>query len=553
MMTADSKKKSKKKSKTEKLINTPMNSDTPDDLKKGVNYVNEKMNDVAEDNGLVEIDKAELESLEKDAALYDEFVAKCEALEQEIKDLQLKHNISEEEMKKIEENIEVEAPLLSSKGAANVDEAASTTPISSSPKKQNDKKKSNEPLVQPEKTKETEVEEDIFKWMKENKTVPSEWVLGISKQDSKKRKFRSPEGFLFDTRVKALEFMIKGDYPENVVNMMRLNLSDEGWYNDKSCPGKWKLRKIPGVKDYEYLSPSMEVLPSMQAMLHHLQTNNFSSKEIKNLETKISNIDLNRKSQQLQAQSSQSSSDASSKSSLSSQIVKAVEEPLPGGWTKKKVGDTVVYVSPVGTIVHTLQQVLASMEKTSKQEEVSDEQTRSSNKRKLEGGQSKKKKEKLELEPSSTTEDSLDNTQTQYLEDIFKNFIFPDSVKIEEICSFTNLSQEHVKAWFIKRVDEEAKKKVINTGDKDSRSLLKDKKSVSQGGSKDKSSSGSKTKLISSFNDMTKEHKKALEEIFKVQAKPTNEMLAEVSTKLKIDLNLLSKWFSLRSQQKKKS
>ena len=58
---------------------------------------------------------------------------------------------------------------------------------------------------------------------------------------------------------------------------------------------------------------------------------------------------------------------------------------------------------------------------------------------------------------------------------------------------------------------------------------------------------------VENFKDMTKDHKKALEEIFEVHPVPTVDMLTEVSTKLNIDLKLLTKWFSLRGQQRKKS
>ena len=81
----------------------------------------------------------------------------------------------------------------------------------------------------------------------ENKTVPSDWMFGVSRLDNNRRRFKSPEGFVFESRVKALEFMINSDTAVAVLATMRLNLSDEGWYSDKSCPGKWKLRKIPGM------------------------------------------------------------------------------------------------------------------------------------------------------------------------------------------------------------------------------------------------------------------------------------------------------------------
>merc|ERR1719300_1643655 len=136
---------------------------------------------------------------------------------------------------------------------------------------------------------------DGIEWLKDFQSVPTGWTLGLNKLDRSKRLFKSPEGFVFETRVKALEFMVNGDYSEEALNDMRRNLKDEGWYYDKSCPGNnWKIRKLAGKKDYEYLSPNMEIIPSMKAMLAHMQvTGTFTFKEIKNLESKMRNIGKN--------------------------------------------------------------------------------------------------------------------------------------------------------------------------------------------------------------------------------------------------------------------
>ena len=99
------------------------------------------------------------------------------------------------------------------------------------------------------------------------------------------------------------------------------------------------------MKDYEYLSPGMEVLPSMQAMLGHMQREaGFTPRDVRNLEAKIKSIEK-----------TETKRTAASEPSLPPPLEEAA---LPGGWTKKKVGEaTCVYISPTGAIVHTLQQV----------------------------------------------------------------------------------------------------------------------------------------------------------------------------------------------------
>ena len=145
------------------------------------------------------------------------------------------------------------------------------------------------------------------------------------------------------------------------------------------------------------------------------------------------------------------------------------------------------------------------------------------------------KKEKLGSGQSSRKE--MSESQLKILDEVFSSVIYPDSAKVKEISSETKLSQQDIKKWFVKKANEEAKKRLNNSGGKDPKSHKDSPKS----------------KMIDSFKDLTKDHKKVLEEIFAAQSEPTVDMLMEVSNKLKIELNLLSKWFALRSQQRKKT
>ena len=100
------------------------------------------------------------------------------------------------------------------------------------------------------------------------------------------------------------------------------------------------------MKDYEYLSPGMEVLPSMQAMLGHMQREaGFTTRDVRNLEAKIKSIE-------------RTETKRTSEVGLPPPPLLQEEAALPGGWTKRKVGEaSTLYISPTGAIVHTLQQV----------------------------------------------------------------------------------------------------------------------------------------------------------------------------------------------------
>ena len=165
-------------------------------------------------------------------------------MEREIAELQLKHKITDDEMRKIDEEIEIELKVKT--------EATTTAAVVSADDDMNSASSesvtSENIKTETESADATPAGDDDIVWDAENKTVPGDWMFGVSRLDKNQRRFKSPEGFVFESRVKALEFMINSDTAEAVLATMRLNLSDEGWYSDKSCPGKWKLRKIPGMK-----------------------------------------------------------------------------------------------------------------------------------------------------------------------------------------------------------------------------------------------------------------------------------------------------------------
>ena len=205
---------------------------------------------VDEEEEMIEVDKEELENLEKQTKIYDELVIKCQELEKEIQDLQIKNNITEEEIRNIDEQVEKE--IKHEKAIIDKVENESSTIDMNFEDMNPDSLKKEEVMNETsnviadlqDKTEPNEDKSNVdeandgIEWLKGFQSVPPGWTLGLNKSDRSKRLFKSPEGFKFETRVKALEFMINGDYSEEVLNEMRRNLKDEGWYYDKSCPGR---------------------------------------------------------------------------------------------------------------------------------------------------------------------------------------------------------------------------------------------------------------------------------------------------------------------------
>lgn len=506
------------------------------------------------------IDPKEYEKLKSSARIYDEVFQKCQDLEREIANLILEHNLSEEEIKSLDDKIKQELHIKDPEVATterNLKKTAASraedTKEAATEKKINTKNCSNN-------------DDDGFFWEKSNITIPKDWTVGTSRAEKSKRKFKSPEGFVFESRVKALEFMINGEYEEAILNTMRLNLSDEGWYSDKSCPGKWKLRKIPARKDYEYLSPEMEIIPNMAAMLAFMnkKTESFSAKDIKNLEAKIKSIERS-EPRKPAAIDSPKPKDPAKKLAYDPP---SYEESLPGGWKKKRVGEAFVYISPSGAVVHTFQQVLASIDKekeevkereqakekeaakereqakekeaAAKEKEVAAKEAKPGQKRKFEEVFSSTKKDRHQVSGFKSGKVEITEAQLKVLEGVFQTAVIPEPEQIKELCQTTSLPAQEITKWFVKKLNEESKKRLVS---KPTGSAGKDSPKGKE--------SKSKVKVIETFKDMTKDHKRALEDIFKANQNPSEEMLSEVSSKLKIDLNLLTKWFSLRGQQKK--
>ena len=156
---------------------------------------------------------------------------------------------------------------------------------------------------------------------------------------------------------------------------------------------------------------------------------------------------------------------------------------------------------------------------------------------------SSSKKEKLEVPGSKSKKTDVTKSELQLLESVFQTRIIPEPENITELSQKTGLSAQEVKNWFVKKLNEESKKRFNpNPTGSYGKESPRGKETKME----------SKVKVIDSFKDMTKDHKIALEDIFKANQDPSDEMLTEVSSKLKIDLNLLTKWFTLRGQQKKK-
>ena len=168
----------------------------------------------------------EKKEIYRKAKEYDEVRLRCEQLEKEIAALELKHEIE------VEENREVVTKNIPEEMEIKIE--ATEDEIKVEPMDEN--------LYEEEanaEDSEIEVEERVVQdeeeldWDRDNQTIPPAWNVT---RPGTRRKFQSPEGFIFDTRsvsricvdwicfkigfvcrVKAIQFMLNSCYPDALI------------------------------------------------------------------------------------------------------------------------------------------------------------------------------------------------------------------------------------------------------------------------------------------------------------------------------------------------
>jgi len=95
--------------------------------------------------------------------------------------------------------------------------------------------------------------QDKHNWLENEGSVPPGWKIRFftGVKANKKPRVRcyilSPEGTLFQSRLKALQFMIQKNHPADQIYCMRSNLEKEGWCSHPMLPENWRIkRKITG-------------------------------------------------------------------------------------------------------------------------------------------------------------------------------------------------------------------------------------------------------------------------------------------------------------------
>ena len=131
--------------------------------------------------------------------------------------------------------------------------------------------------------------QDNHNWIEDDPTVPQGWKIRYF-ESMRKKKLRkrcyilSPSGAVFQTRVKALQFMIQNCHPDDQISYMRTQLEKEGWCSHPMLPENWRIKRKLVGKGYLFFSTE-GTITSLKGALEHIEkaSNKYSAEDSEGL------------------------------------------------------------------------------------------------------------------------------------------------------------------------------------------------------------------------------------------------------------------------------
>ena len=125
------------------------------------------------------------------------------------------------------------------------------------------------------------VQEDSKEWLDGSEFLPAGWMYKtIHGHTGDYNKLLSPDGKVFNTKLKALNFMMKNNYSEDDVDKMRKSFLYDGWSETNLLPKNWKYRKCKSERnEYQFMAPSGDILMSRRSVLEKLRSSSGITEE----------------------------------------------------------------------------------------------------------------------------------------------------------------------------------------------------------------------------------------------------------------------------------
>ena len=116
-------------------------------------------------------------------------------------------------------------------------------------------------------------ETDSKDWQDGSAFLPAGWLFKtVHGHTADWSKLLAPGGMVFNTKLKALNFMMENNYSEEDINRLRESFTSDGWSESNLLPSSWKFRKCKAERnEYQFITPSGDIFNSRRGLIDHLR------------------------------------------------------------------------------------------------------------------------------------------------------------------------------------------------------------------------------------------------------------------------------------------
>ena len=137
-------------------------------------------------------------------------------------------------------------------------------------------------------------EVDNKDWMSgEDMLLPDGWCYKtVHGHTADYTKLLAPNGLVFNSKIKALNYVIENNYDEEDIRKIRESFVYDGWSESTLLPDNWKFRKCKSERnEYMFMAPTGEIFNSRKGLLDYLRGNpDITDEHIQNVQTLFDEI-----------------------------------------------------------------------------------------------------------------------------------------------------------------------------------------------------------------------------------------------------------------------
>ena len=117
-------------------------------------------------------------------------------------------------------------------------------------------------------------EADSKDWQDGSAFLPPGWLhKTVHGHTADWSKLLAPNGTVFNSKVKALNYMMENNYSEADINRLRESFSSDGWSESNLLPSSWKFRKCKADRnEYQFIAPSGDIFNSRRGLIEYIRS-----------------------------------------------------------------------------------------------------------------------------------------------------------------------------------------------------------------------------------------------------------------------------------------